>query len=224
MFCTFKKTTVFFLITAILLNTVSPAFAVDQVLPSRHNGIAASFPEVALQGIKVNPNDPFVFEFLFDAKGTVTQKEFTQQVEYFLACLTLPQDDLWVNLSPYEPERVCVDELALTELGKSMLSQDYLLKQLAAELTHPETEAGKKYWDEINNPNRSLSKSRPSKHRALSDLLVSIHPAKGGILNEQIVSKGTQGAACIETTQSFNKVWITTGKALVYEHADIAVI
>jgi hypothetical protein len=204
MFNTLKKTTVFFLITAILLNTVSPAFAAGTILPPNYNSATAPFPQVTLQGIKLDTNNPFVFEFLFDAKGTVTQKEFAQQVEYFLACLTLPQDELWVNLSPYEPQRICADELALTALGKGLLSQDYLLKQLASGLTHPETPQGKKYWNEINNPNRSLSKPRPS-----------IHPASG---------RDTQGADCIETTQSFNRVWITTGKAMVYEHADTAVI
>ena len=38
-----------------------------------------------------------------------------------------------------------------------------------------------------------MSEPRPSIHyRTLSDLLVSIHPAEGGTLNEQIVSKGTK--------------------------------
>jgi len=32
-----------------------------------------------------------------------------------------------------------------------LLGEDYVLKQLAASLTYPETEVGKKYWDEINN-------------------------------------------------------------------------
>ena len=43
-----------------------------------YNSATAPFPQVTLQGIKLDTNNPFVFEFLFDAKGTVTQKEFAQ--------------------------------------------------------------------------------------------------------------------------------------------------
>ena len=71
-------------------------------------------------------------------------------------------------------------------------------------MTYPETEPGKKYWDEMNNPNRSLSEPRPS-----------IRSANG---------RNTQGAACIETTQSFNKVWIVPDKAEIYVKGNAAFI
>jgi len=194
----FKKTTVFLLFAAILLNPVSAAFAATTLLPPNYSSATASFSQVTLQGIRLDPTDPFVFEFLFDAKGTITQKEFSQQVEYFLAALTLPEKELWVNLSPYEPQRICTDQLAQTELGKNMLSQDYSLKQLAAGLTYPETAAGKKYWDEINGAvpaGRQVGARSPRPGRG--------NPAP---------------------TTNFNRIWITTDKAIVYEHANTAVI
>ena len=102
---------------------------------------------IILQGLKINPNDPFRLEFI--TSGKVTKDELSKLVSYFLACLTIPESDLWVNLSPYEPGRIIPASLQPTELGKDMLAQDYLLKQLSAGLTHPDTLQGKKYWDEI---------------------------------------------------------------------------
>ena len=66
-----------------------------------------------------------------------------------MAGLTLPQNDLWVNLSPYERERMVPDKLVLTELGEDMLKEDYALKRLAASLSYPEQEPGKSYWNAI---------------------------------------------------------------------------
>ena len=34
------------------------------------------------------------------------QKETALLIKYFLTCLTVPQEDLWVNLSPYESGRI----------------------------------------------------------------------------------------------------------------------
>ena len=63
--------------------------------------------------------------------------------------MTIPKDDLWVNLSPYEKDRIIPDELGKTELGRDMLAQDYILKQLTASLMYPEKELGKAFWDKV---------------------------------------------------------------------------
>ncbi|HQP10866.1 MAG TPA: nucleoside-diphosphate kinase, partial [Candidatus Omnitrophota bacterium] len=75
--------------------------------------------------------------------------ESEKLVKYFLASMTIPKDDLWVNLSPYENDRIIPEELGKTELGRDMLAQDYILKQLTASLMYPEKELGKKFWDKI---------------------------------------------------------------------------
>ena len=136
-------------------------------------------------GIKFDPADPLKFTFMVDRGQNVLSESLLRRegqkiVRYFLAALTIPEEDLWVNLSPYEASRIVPDKLSVTDLGRDMLGEDYVLKQMAASLTYPETGQGKKYWNEINNPNRSLSEPRPS-----------IHPAN---------RRDTQGAACIETT------------------------
>ncbi|MCP4652634.1 MAG: hypothetical protein GY858_04540, partial [Candidatus Omnitrophica bacterium] len=105
-----------------------------------------------LKGIKVNPKDPFHLEFIIDSqdKDEISKEEFNRLVEYFLAALTTPQDELWVNLSPHEQDRVIPQDLSYTELGKDLLGQDYILKQLTSSLTYPETELGKKYWKRLH--------------------------------------------------------------------------
>ncbi|MBI4309024.1 MAG: hypothetical protein HY591_01700 [Candidatus Omnitrophica bacterium] len=70
-------------------------------------------------------------------------------IKYFLAALTIKEDDLWVNLSPYEKNRMISEEFGKTELGRDMLAQDYILKQLTASLIYPEKELGKKFWDNV---------------------------------------------------------------------------
>ena len=82
---------------------------------------------------------------------TLLRSEGRQALRYFFAALALPAQDLWVNLSPYENNRVAPDSLAQTELGKDLLGQDYVLKQLAASMTYPESEAGKAYWKDAGN-------------------------------------------------------------------------
>jgi len=52
-------------------------------------------------------------------------------------------------LSPYEKDRIIDDDLGLTEMGRDMLSQDYILKQITASLIYPENETGKVFWAKV---------------------------------------------------------------------------
>ncbi|MEW5895513.1 MAG: class I SAM-dependent methyltransferase [Candidatus Omnitrophota bacterium] len=63
--------------------------------------------------------------------------------------MTIKEDDLWVNLSPHERDRIATEDLGKTELGRDMLAQDYILKQLTASLMYPEKELGKTFWNKV---------------------------------------------------------------------------
>jgi len=113
-----------------------------------------AFVPVLLKGMTIHPDDPLKFDFIIDSGNTdFTQDEIKKEseklVKYFLASMTVPKDDLWVNLSPYEKDRIIPNELGKTELGRDMLAQDYILKQLTASLMYPEEELGKKFWDKV---------------------------------------------------------------------------
>ncbi|MDO8675846.1 MAG: histidine phosphatase family protein [Candidatus Omnitrophota bacterium] len=70
-------------------------------------------------------------------------------IKYFLTALTIPEKDLWVNLSPYEKDRMIAENLGKTQMGQDMLAQDYILKQLTASLIYPERDLGKAFWDKV---------------------------------------------------------------------------
>jgi len=75
--------------------------------------------------------------------------EANKLIKYFLASLTIPEKDLWVNLSPYEKDRIIPQSFGLTEMGRDLLAEDYMLKQITASLIYPEGETGKKFWKRI---------------------------------------------------------------------------
>lgn len=108
-----------------------------------------------LIGLKIHPEHPLKFDFFLDrgdAKkldGDQLKDESTKLIKYFLAAFTIPRQDLWVNLSPYEKERIISKEFGLTEMGRDLLVQDYFLKQLLASLNYPEEGLGKNFWDRV---------------------------------------------------------------------------
>ncbi|MFH0754826.1 MAG: hypothetical protein V2A70_09690, partial [Candidatus Omnitrophota bacterium] len=117
-----------------------------------------------LKGIRVYPNDPFRFDFILDRgvgaglvpaldkgrpQGSPLHDESNRLIKYFLAALTIPEKDLWVNLSPYEKDRIVPDAFGQTEMGRDLLAQDYILKQITASLMYPEGDVGKKFWAKV---------------------------------------------------------------------------
>ncbi len=148
------------------LNTVVPAqAAVLPYMPAPQQLIAPTpaYDLPLLKGMIFSSASPFDFTFLLK-RGDRPRNEVALRLEvdklsrYFLAALTLPEDDLWVNLSPYEKDRISSDALARTDLGKDMLGEDYVLKQFAASLTYPGTKAGERYWGEmIRNNGKAVS-------------------------------------------------------------------
>ena len=228
-----------FILVAFLVNTfgplpalqaqASPATGGDFQLPVPGEMIHLSptFNPPILKGIKVNPNNPFRFEFILDkgdenqgqpgdmasavsrapasvrqedpstlpsnaamnVKATQRQKanalkqEATKLIKYFLASLTIPEKDLWVNLSPYEKDRVIPQSFGLTEMGRDLLAEDYMLKQITASLIYPEDGIGKKFWKRV--------------------------------YEEAAKKYGTTNIS----VNTFNKVWIVPQKAVVYENA-----
>ncbi|MDO8674989.1 MAG: M28 family peptidase [Candidatus Omnitrophota bacterium] len=131
--------------------------------PGTRIGLSPAFNPPVLKGLKVHPDNPFRFDFILDqgdslplvgrAREGDKQEELKQEanklIKYFLASLTVPEKDLWVNLSPYEKDRIVPTSFGQTEMGRDLLAQDYLLKQITASLIYPEDEFGKKFWNRI---------------------------------------------------------------------------
>jgi hypothetical protein len=124
--------------------------------PGSMVNLSPAYVPVLIKGLKVHPENPLLFDFILDTGSSglnVSSAEFKAEseklIKYFLASLTIKEDDLWVNLSPYEKDRMIPRELGQTELGRDMLTQDYMLKQLTASLVYPEKKLGKEFWDRV---------------------------------------------------------------------------
>jgi len=113
-----------------------------------------SFIPAVMKGVKIFPDNPLRFDFIIDTGNTKMedaeiQEESSKLIKYFLASLTVPDDELWVNLSPYERDRIIPDKFGVTEMGRDLLAQDYVLKQLTASMIYPEEELGEELWDRV---------------------------------------------------------------------------
>ena len=148
-----KKLIALSLSILMLLGQTAQASVYNLPAPSQIIPLSKAYSHPVLKGIKVDPLNPFKLEFILDkedkTKEKVSKEEVNRLVKYFLAALTIPEDNLWVNLSPYERDRITSKDLGLTDLGKDMLGQDYILKQLLSSLTHPNSKIGKQYWGKI---------------------------------------------------------------------------
>ena len=115
---------------------------------------SAAFVPVMLKGMTLYPDNPLRFDFMVDSGNSgftpdQIKGESNHLVKYFLAAMTVPQNDLWVNLSPYDADRIIPDALGRTELGQDMLAQDYILKQMSSSLLDPEKDLGKEFWARV---------------------------------------------------------------------------
>lgn len=107
-----------------------------------------------VRGIKIYPENPLRFDFIIDSgddnlAGEELKKESMRLVKYFLASMTIPEDEMWVNLSPYEKDRIIPNSFGQTEMGRDLLVQDYLLKQFTSSLMNPETRLGDEFWKRV---------------------------------------------------------------------------
>jgi|GEM_PF-5990717 len=127
-------------------------------MPGTMINLTPNYAPMIVKGLKVHPENPLLFDFIVDLgqDHNISQSntpEFREEarklMKYFLASLTVPEENLWVNLSPYEKDRVIPQELGQTELGRDMLAQDYILKQMTASLIYPEKELGKAFWSKV---------------------------------------------------------------------------
>ena len=145
-----------------LVTPIPKAYA-DSLLglpePGTMVNLSPAYEPMLIKGLKVHPENPFLFDFIIDtgsdhsvivSEANQSLKEQSERlIKYFLAAVTVPEKDLWVNLSPYERNRMIAPNLAQTEMGRDMLAQDYILKQLTASLIYPEKNLGKTFWENV---------------------------------------------------------------------------
>jgi hypothetical protein len=155
----FRKVLSLFVLVSFFLTSLGPlpkaeANELGLPVPGSMVNLSAAFEPTLIKGLTVHKDNPFLFDFIVDTghsklEGDALKAESDRLIKYFFACLTIPEKDLWVNLSPYEKDRMVPKALGETALGRDLLAQDYLLKQLTASLIYPEKDLGKKFWDKV---------------------------------------------------------------------------
>ncbi len=142
-------------------NTTSGLTGLKLPVPGRMVEPTVAFDPVRMLGIRVNPSNPLEFDFLIDSGDaelaeTAFSAESERLIKYFLAALTTPEKDIWVNLSPAEGDRIVAESFGQTEMGRDLLAQDYLLKQLTASLIYPERDLGAEFWRRVRQQAEEL--------------------------------------------------------------------
>lgn len=147
------------IVLSFLFQAITPAgivYAQPVGLPSPQTILQTTqvYSPTIIKGLTVYADNPLEFDFFIvpgedDLDGQDFEDESSKIIKYFLAALTVPEEQMWVNLSPYEKDRIIPKDFGLTEMGRDLLAQDYLLKQLSASLMYPEKELGQEFWDRI---------------------------------------------------------------------------
>jgi len=156
----FKKLTALSVSIGLVLSLLQPipdasAQAIYNLpAPGAMISLSQSYNPLQLKGIVIDAKKPFRFDFLIDKGesklvGQPLNDEIIRLSKYFLTCLAVPEEDLWVNLSPYEKDRIVPGNFGITLMGKDLLEQDYLLKQIMASLSYPENNLGKQFWQKV---------------------------------------------------------------------------
>src|SRR5277367_3567129 len=122
-FCIFLSV-LFFLQTFFIDLPAARADSALLSLPVSNQMMALSAPlrPVMLQGLRYDPQQPFQFQFILQqGDKSLPLDQLRDQgmnlVRYFMAAMTMPETDLWVNLSPYEKDRIIPGGLGETRLG-----------------------------------------------------------------------------------------------------------
>jgi len=83
----------------------------------------------------------------------------------FLTGLTLPESEFWVNLNPWEPDRIIEKDLEETDVGRIMLEADLQMKKDFCKYKNPcESEIGEEYWKLLDEKGEELIKECMNNH------------------------------------------------------------
>ena len=181
-----------------------------QVLPS----LSQPQSQPLLRYLSVNSANPNnYFNFLMDKGNMVSQlagepvsrltgtpanrltgklnSEAKKLINYFFLGITLPSDAFWVNLQPAQSDRITSEQLAKTDLGRTLLEQDLLLKKDMAKLLHPKNPVGKLYWEKLYS---AIGKEKTKKTKITISNRVWITPDQAVVLETEdgaLVSKAS---------------------------------
>lgn len=165
----FQRAIIILLLLALPICWAVPlSFAVQTPwMPKPGEPVSVSFSAnpSSLKGVIVDQGDPLHLDFLVyqgesDLPIEEKKAQYQKLVRYFLAALAVPDHEQWVNLSPFERDKIVPPSFGRTDMGQDLLAQDYLLKQLSSSLTSPDTDLGRQFWARVYEQVRRHSGGR----------------------------------------------------------------
>jgi hypothetical protein len=118
------------------------------------------FTSLQLRYVSEKPGGTFQYAYSASPAGpgsspnaAQAQLAMAQMADAFYVWLNLPTSTFWVNLNPSEPDRIIDAKLATTDVGRILLNADLRMKQMAAQLTNPDTATGLQFWGTPNPDN-----------------------------------------------------------------------
>ncbi len=149
-----KKAVSFTVIFAFLANSfgILPMARADVNIelpaPGTMVNLSPAYEPVMIKGLTVHKDNPFLFDFIVMSARTRCpasrlKKKAKSSSSIFWPALAIPDKDVWVNFSPYEKNKMIPEALGQTDMGRDLLEQDYILKQITASLIYPEKQLGK---------------------------------------------------------------------------------
>lgn len=149
--------------------------------PGKQVPFSLSYVPPTFRGVQVHCDNPLVLDFILDSGDSKPSLRDLGEIslrltKYFLTALTVPDDHLWVNLSPHEKDRIIPDDLAQTQMGVDLLVQDYILKQVTSTAMYPEKATGRNYWQQIYE--RTGSETDPASVNTFQKIWITPESAK----------------------------------------------
>ncbi len=126
-----QRIVAFLVLIAFLVNSLGvylPSAYAQELLglpePGVRVALSPRFMPVQLKGIVIHPENPLRFDFIINDGDAVLnpqdkRQEYKKLIKYFLASLAVPDKNQWVNLSPYEKDRIINDDFGKTFLSSS---------------------------------------------------------------------------------------------------------
>jgi tetratricopeptide (TPR) repeat protein len=136
----------------------------DAFLQSSIGGI--NFTSIRLNYIGVNEDSSgnITFDYLYKAQkaegtsqGIDLKNSKTIGLTAFKTGLAVPDDKFWVNLAPWEPDRIIDEQLRQSEVGRIMLEADLQMKRDVSNYDNPcASETGKALLDLLEKKREAL--------------------------------------------------------------------
>ena len=127
------------------------------------------FSSISLNYISMSSNSSGEMDFNFVLKAKKAGKQepavdlnnsSALSAKAFLTCLAVSNSKLWVNLNPWEPDRIIDKDLEHTDTGRIMLEADLLMKKDFCMYADPcNSTTGLVHWKLLENKRAALVKS-----------------------------------------------------------------